>query len=195
MDLRTWDAWRQQHQPFELNWWREALAGGHSCDDLAFAANWQPVFEFICDGVKGNDGFGRVLDIGCGPRPPFAPCTVIEPLAADYQRITPESWWQGVEVRALPAEYILTDFIGAFDTLICWNCLDHTIGWKDILRNMAMYGAPDACYAVATDFFPPFLGHPGFEREEFMREIRKHFVIEDQREPLGRQMALRMVRK
>jgi hypothetical protein len=30
---------------------------------------------------------GDLLDIGCGPRPPFPPCTVIEPLALEYQAL------------------------------------------------------------------------------------------------------------
>jgi hypothetical protein len=78
------------------------------------------------------------------------------------------------------------------DTVICWNCIDHAIGWCDILANMRAYARPDATIAVATDFYPPFLGHPGFPRAEFMAEIDKHFEIIEKREPFGRQLALRM---
>ena len=146
-DLRTWDAWRSIHQPFELSWWKDALLKGHSCDDVEFAERWEPVRKFI------NRPSGERLDIGCGPRPPFPPCIVIEPLATAYKEITPEAWWKDVYSFSQPAERIIPELVGEFDLVICWNCLDHAIGWRDILSNMAAYGKPDARYAVATDFF------------------------------------------
>ncbi len=66
-DLRSWDAWHQIHQVFELDWWRNALARGHYADDAAFEAQWAAVKAFI----KPE---GRILDIGCGPAP--AVCAV-----------------------------------------------------------------------------------------------------------------------
>ncbi len=60
---------------------------------------------------------------------------------------------------------------------------------------MLAYGAPGARFAIATDFFPPFDGHPGFPRGAFMNEIDKRFRIIDRREPFGRQLALLMVAK
>ncbi len=187
-DLRSWDAWHQIHQVFELDWWRNALARGHYADDAAFEAQWARVREFI----KPE---GRILDIGCGPRPPFAPCAVIEPLADEYRAITSTIWWDEVEAYTRPAEKTLIELEGLFDTIICWNALDHTIGWKDILDNMLAYGALGARFAIATDFFPPFAGHPGFPRGAFMNEIDKRFQIIDRREPFGRQLALLMVAK
>jgi hypothetical protein len=186
-DLRTWDAWRKVHQPYELGWWKTNLAFGHSTDP-EFSHHWAPVRQFI----KPR---GVVLDIGAGPRPPFAPCIVIDPLAIEYQLLNtvPIEWWEGVEVHAQPAEYPVPDLHA--DTVICWNCLDHTIGWKLILQNMLAYGRPGARFAVATDFFPPFDGHPGFERAEFESEIEKRFTVIDKREPFGRQLALLMKAK
>lgn len=183
-DLRTWDAWRDQHQPFELSWWKEHLAAGHSCDDNEFERIWKIVKDFIRP-------HGRIIDIGCGPRPPFAPCAIIEPLAEQYKQITPASWWDGVDVFAQPAETLIDGLRG--DTVICWNCLDHTIGWREILDNMMRYGSgPDATFAVATDFYEPFLGHPGFDRTEFMVEIERRFDVVEAREPFDRQLALVM---
>jgi hypothetical protein len=183
--LQTPEAWRNIHQPFELDWWKTALAAGHSMDDAAFAAHWQPAKDFI-------KPTGRVLDIGCGPRPPFKPCYVIEPLALEYQKITPSAWWEDVGVYAQPAEVQIPELTQAFDTVICWNCIDHAIGWRKILANMRSYGRPDAStkYAIATDFHPPFTGHPGFDREEFMAELGKHFWIVEKREPFERQLAM-----
>jgi 2-polyprenyl-3-methyl-5-hydroxy-6-metoxy-1,4-benzoquinol methylase len=178
---RTWDAWHKRHQPFEIGWWREALETGH-CDNETFWPHWHEVAAWI-------EPKGSVLDIGCGPRPPFSPCTVIEPLAEQYRAITPAEWWDEVEVFAQPAETLIKD--RAFDTVICWNCIDHAIGWKKILANMATYAArPHGRIAIATDFWPPFLGHPGFEREAFMEEIDRHFDVIKTKEPFGRALAL-----
>jgi hypothetical protein len=157
-------------------------------NDVEFSEAWMPVRQFI-------KPHGRVLDIGCGPRPPFAPCVVIEPLAEQYQLLdsAKAEWWKGVEIHAQPAEHQIP-YLSA-DTIICWNCLDHTIGWKDILSNMLAYGNAQARFAVATDFWPPFEGHPGYDRVEFEVEIDKRFEIIDRREPFGRQLALLMKAK
>lgn len=182
-DLRSWDAWHNVHQPWELDWWKQNLANGHSQDDSGFASAWEPVKQFI-------QPRGHVIDIGCGPRPPFKPCTVIDPLALEYRKLVPAEWWDGVITHAHPAEYQVPALVG--DTIICWNCLDHTVGWRAILDNMLSYGLIGARFAVATDFFPPFIGHPGVKRAEFMDEIGKRFEIIEQREPFGRQLALLM---
>jgi hypothetical protein len=181
-DLQTWDAWRTQHQVFELEWWKEALANGHTGEPTE-PPFWSDVEAFI-------QPQGAIIDIGAGPRPPFRPCVVIDPLALEYYKITPWEWWKGVAVHPTPAERRI-DGLKA-DTIICWNCLDHTIGWRIILDNMLAYGNPNARFAVATDFQAPFLGHPGFPRDEFEAEIDKRFVIRDKREPFGRELALVM---
>jgi hypothetical protein len=180
-DLTTWDAWRNIHQPFELRWWVDALARGH-CDDATHAAMWDPVYAFI-------KPHGHILDIGAGPRPPFLPCTVIDPLARDYQKMAP-LWWDAVDAYARPAEHMIGALRGCFDTVVCWNCIDHTIGWRDILKNMKAYGSVDARYAIATDFHEPFIGHPGFAREEFISEVYKYFTPVETKEPFGRDLAL-----
>ena len=192
-DFQTWESWHTRHQPYELAWWKEALKNGHSVEDASFELHWEPVKDFI-------NPKGTVLDIGCGPRPPFASglygCVVIEPLAVEYREITPSEWWQGVMFYAQPAEQQIEALIGCFDTVICWNCIDHAIGWREILDNMASYGhSYGTIYGLATDFHEPFLGHPGFERDEFMFEVEKRFEILEHRAPFGRDLALRMRRK
>jgi hypothetical protein len=184
-DFRTWQAWVGVHQPFELDWWRNAIPnGGHLVDDAGFAARWQPIRKFIAPR-------GRVLDIGCGPRPPFFGSVVIDPLAMRYQEIAPAAWWQAVcGIHAVPAETMIEQLRGQFDTVVCWNCLDHTIGWRDILDNMWAYGAPGARLAIATDFHPPFIGHPGYERETFMAEIDKRFAVIERCEPFDQQQPI-----
>lgn len=182
-DLRTWDSWRDVHQQFELNWWREAIARGHSVDDAGFRAFWDEVGDFVCPQ-------GSVLDIGCGPRPPFAPCSVIEPLADEYRKFTPDAWWRDVVAHAVPAEQRVDDLRA--DTVICWNCIDHAVGWREILDNVVHYlrDSEYPLFAVATDLHEPFVGHPGFSREEFEAEIEKRFTVTARREPFGRDVAL-----
>lgn len=181
-DLHSWDAWKSIHQPFELDWWKEAIPRGHLKDE-----DFIPFVQEIKDFVEPT---GRVLDIGCGPRPFFPPCTVIEPLAEEYQKFSPPEWWQGVTVFNQPAEEPIPD--QQFDTIICWNAIDHTIGWIEILNQIHNYCAPNARVAIATDFHPPFVGHPGFPRKVFMREIEKRFEIHKVKEPFGRALALLM---
>lgn len=181
-ELRTWKAWTDIHQPFELQWWKKALKRGH-CDDPGWSQFWKEIIDFI----KPS---GQLIDIGCGPRPPFAPSSVIEPLAEKYQEFTPADWWHDVTVYPIPAEQLIPGLHG--DTIVCWNCIDHAIGWREIIANMTLYGNVGAKFALATDFHKAFHGHPGFEREEFMSEIDARFTIEDRREPFGRDLALLM---
>ena len=176
--LRTWDAWRDIHQPFELDWWKDAMRKGHSIIyDEPFENSWREVREWI-------QPHGTVIDIGCGPRPPFTPCTVIEPLADEYRKLTPASWWNGVTVHAQPAEQQIAGLKG--DTIICWNAIDHAIGWREIMDSMVAYCREHSKLAIATDFWPPFDGHPGFDRSDFMSEVHKRFNVHDTREPFGR---------
>ena len=179
-DLRTWEAWHKTHQPFELAWWQDAVARGHFAQE---SDEERQVKAFVAKR-------GKVLDIGCGPKPIFAPCTVIEPLADEYRKIVPKEYWSYVLVYAHAAEQPREDLFNKFDTVVCWNCLDHAIGWREILINIWRYAKRDARIAVATDFHEPFVGHPGFERSMFESEVHKRFTVVDKREPLGRQVAL-----
>lgn len=202
-DLGTWQAWKDIHQRFELDWWAERLPD--HCADPGFTEQWREVIDFIKPA-------GAVLDIGCGPRPPFSPCSVIEPLANEYKKLVPQEWWAGVTAYDYKAEMVLPALRGRFDTVICWNALDHAVGWRDILDNMLAYAKPGARFAVAADFYEPFIGHPGFDpdsrkrdrpsadmskaaRLTFDREIAKRFKIVEFREPFGRALALLMVAK
>lgn len=168
--MKTWQDWEETHQPFELQYHIEK--GIPWCeDDLKFREFWGDIFDFI--GVKRP-----CIDIGCGPRPPFgAFSTAIDPLADQYRRLRPK-WWEGVRSYSTPAERFHTELSGRFQTVMCWNCLDHTIGWQQILQNLSAYGRQGATFALATDFNPPSVGHPGFDEAEFFTELAKHFEIQ-----------------
>jgi hypothetical protein len=93
-----------------------------------------------------------------------------------------------VKVLPIPAEKFQVGL--SFDTIICWNAIDHAVGWREILNSIVNYARPEARIGIATDFHEPFDGHPGFERPDFFAEIEKRFTIVDQREPFGRALAL-----
>lgn len=190
-DLRTQQAWDTIHQPSELDWWKKNIPTHGNTQEPGFTRYWSEVREWI--GVHG-----RVLDIGCGPRPPFMPCDVIEPLANEYRKITPFEWWHGVGIIAQPAEAV--PISRNYDTVICWNCIDHCFNWRGVLDTMLAAGLPKAKYAISTDFWTPFTGHPGVEgRETFMAEIEKRFEVVKTREEEPnmnwRQLSLLMVAK
>jgi hypothetical protein len=190
-DFRTWKAWHLLHQPFELQWQTDNLA--EQTADPGFSEKWDAVKAWI-------EPSGRILDVGCGPRPPFRPCTVIDPLARAYSEMTPPEWWEGVTIHAHPAEYSVNG--DQFDTVVCWNCIDHLIGWRTVLTNLRAYCAKDGKVALATDLWEPFLGHPGFGETEgedaFVRygrlidEVERRFKIEktDSPSPDGRAVAM-----
>ena len=173
MDARKQE-WLTVHQPFELDYhkWR----GVEWCsNEEQFQDFWREIENWI-------DPPAYVLDIGCGPRPPFAPCTVIEPLAYKYQKIAPLAWWQMVTVYGGPAEAHHPELDGQFPLVVCWNCLDHTYDWRAILDNVVRYLAPGGRFALATDFREPSIGHPGYPREEFLTEIQERFEVVKTRE-------------
>lgn len=175
--MKTWEDWHATHQPYELDY--------HKNEGVKWCANgkrfrefWSKIFEFT------GTPEGNILDIGCGVRPPMhnlGDLTVIEPLADKYQKFAPKQWWEKIKVYSQPADYFIPELEGKFDFILCWNCLDHTIEWQNILANIAKYAHRDTTIAIATDFKEPSIGHPGFERDRFFAEIVEHFKILKQR--------------
>jgi SAM-dependent methyltransferase len=177
---RTWQQWEERHQPFEFTY--------HYNEGVKWCANeeqmwsfWWKIFDFA---TFSGRVMGKTLDIGCGPRPPLQVfregdnLTIIEPLADKYQKITPPEWWKGITVFSQPAEEFIDDLQGTFDTILCWNCIDHTVGFDTILQNIFRYAKDDALIVLATDFHPPGIGHPGFTFDEFMYQLNTYFTIE-----------------
>jgi SAM-dependent methyltransferase len=146
-------------------------------DDARFNAWWGEIAEWIDPVTLGHP----LLDIGCGPRPPFAG-TVIEPLAKEYSRLVPPAWWSAVTPCPVPAETLVPLFDRYFRMVLCWNCLDHTYDWRAILDNVVRYLAPGGRFALATDFREPSIGHPGYPRVEFLTEIQERFEVVKTRE-------------
>lgn len=170
--MNTHEDWQKIHQPFELAYHRDT--GVNWCsDDSRFNSFWDVIKGF----AKTE---GAVLDIGSGPRPPFEGSTVIEPLASEYQKLTPTEWWGGHEVHSQPAERFIPQYAGKFDTVICWNCLDHTPAWREVLDNVKDYLAEGGKFVLGVDHKEPHVGHPSFTRKELFDELDRHFVLKEQ---------------
>lgn len=164
--------WMERHQPYELDYHRTI---GMEFNRTRHLDYWRKIADWI--GVKD---YGRTLDIGCGSRPPFKEyaqdLTVIEPLAEKYIEIGEKEWWKGIKVYASPAEEYLD--IGKFDTVICWNCLDHTSDWRKVLENINRYAKGKII--IAVDFKKPTLGHPGINKKQFIEWIKTKKVIKSE---------------
>jgi hypothetical protein len=181
---RTWQQWEERHQPFEFNYhYKEGVKW--CSDEEQMWSFWTKIFIF----AFGNEReLGNMLDIGCGPRPPLQifregrTLTVIEPLADKYQDITPKDWWEGIKVHSIPAEKFIDSLRGTFDTILCWNCIDHTVEFDTILKNIHAYAKDDALIVLATDFHPPGIGHPGFTFVEFMAALSPLFDIVEEKQ-------------
>ena len=185
--MRTWADWERIHQPFELGWHKRKGVALYS-DDERFQGHCTSVFEFAGIGDPTQHTF---LEVGCGPRPALkrfatqGDMFAIEPLADEFKKITPPDWWAEVTAYAQPAETLVPELCGRCDVVMCWNCLDHTIGWREILANLAAYGSARTVYALGTDTCEkrdPHVGHPGFEREDFLAELTRRFEVVEQRE-------------
>ncbi len=176
---RTWEAWEKIHQRYEFGYHKNEGIKWVSSDEQ-FIPYWGKIFDFI--GIAKIEG-KNLLDIGCGLRPPFALLAdknkiyAIEPLADKYYEISEHAWWDVMVKYSTPAEIFHPELEGKMDVVMSWNNLDHTIGWKQILENMARYSHKDSIIAISTDFHPAGIGHPGYPKEEFLAEMAKYFDI------------------
>ena len=195
MDLMNrWEDWRNIHQPFELAYHRDY--GVNWCsDDARFWEFWDAILDFVRVPEQGT-----IVDIGCGPRPPLQRYAethdvhVLDPLLSDYLQLTPGAWWEGLTVYTRPGETPIP--VKNADLVMSWNCLDHTIGWKDILTNVHNYLKPGGVFVCATDFQPPHVGHPGFKQEDFENALSSLFEIQETKEHFQeREKAYRLIKK
>lgn len=142
--------WREQHQPYELRYWRGQGLRDYS-DEAFFAEWWGKVFSWI-----GRERFlgKKCLDVGSGIRPPLkdlaSKLTAIEPLADEHVKVKPE-WWEGMEVYSQAAEDSVPELESSFDFCLCWNAIDHGYDWRRSLENIRSYLRPGGVLAISTD--------------------------------------------
>jgi SAM-dependent methyltransferase len=198
------EEWSQRHQPFEL---RFHQGQNYRWDDDAFFAQWDEVFGRFLGLRKDAFGPGSVLlDVGCGSRPVLDWFTgesqkyFLDPLLAEFCRIERMSpYWRGKSPDTLfsqPAEQPITQLFGRCDFVNCWNVLDHTYDWRQILQNVRDYARPGGLVCIGTDFRAHGDGHPGIDdRGYFDRFLGDHFRLDAVRSDyVHRELALKLVR-
>jgi SAM-dependent methyltransferase len=197
---RRRNEWRNEHQPFELEFHRGDNFRWH---DEPFMHQWDLVFGELCglapDGFEAGD---VLLDLGCGSRPALdwfdeTPRKVhLDPLLERYREI-PEvaRFWQGERPEdciAGPAEDLVPALEGRCQFVLCWNVLDHTFDWREILQNVWRYVTPGGITCIGTDIEPNGPGHPGIEDPHaFGSFLASRFeILGRQQDFLGRELAL-----
>lgn len=198
------DEWRERHQPFELSFHRKP---NMRWNDETFFSQWEIVFgEFMKLDKAAFDANSVLCDVGCGSRPVFSWFTgetnghFIDPLLDDYIQIDEvrEYWseFPSSQRHSVPAEQCVEELVGQCHFVNCWNVLDHTYDWFQILENIAAYARPDALVCLGTDFVSHGIGHPGIDsRDRFDRFISNHFeVLQTERDFHHRELALKLRR-
>jgi len=190
-DRKAKEHWKDIHQPFELNYHKKPnYRWGNFKNSWMWDDCWDKLFgdfmQFTKNQFKNEE---MILDVGCGSRPAFDWFTsgdkyYLDPLLNDYLKIKEmKEYWKDKPKNKLiseAAENLRDDLIGKFSFILCWNVLDHTYDFKDIIKNISMYLKEDGVALIGNDVLkPPHIGHPGVESESsFFNEIEKYFKIE-----------------
>jgi len=197
--------WQRIHQPFEL---RFHQGTNYRWSDETFWAQWDEVFGSFL-GLSPNL-FGEkavLLDLGCGSRPVLDWFTTdcekyfLDPLLSEYLKIeSMQTHWCGKPAERLlsqPAEVSAEHLVGKCDFVNCWNVLDHTYDWREILSHVTNYVRPGGLVCIGTDFRAHGEGHPGIDDPaHFRRMIDAHFDVVDRRENyVHREVALKLIRR
>ncbi len=176
--------WELEDQPFELKFHQ---GENYRWDDSRFFGQWDELFGSFL-GFR-RDQFSRqqtILDVGCGSRPVFdwfdEGCQkfFLDPLLAHYCEIEQmRAYWQEKPAATLlsqAAEQFHEPLAAACDFVNCWNVLDHTYDWRQILDNIRRYAKPGGDVLIGTDFESHGLGHPGIEDPAyFFAQVEEHF--------------------
>jgi hypothetical protein len=130
-----------------------------------------------------------LIDLGCGPRPALdwfhdGIKICIDPLLNKYRHVCKEmklQWWEkrsNYILYSFPAEKRVASLIGKGKFILCWNILQHTLGWKKIIENICRYAREDSIVCISTEFGTRHIGHPAnIPEEEFMQVVLKNFTV------------------
>jgi hypothetical protein len=197
--------WRSVHQPFEL---RFHQGENYRWNDEQFWGQWKEVFGSLMGLTTSSFNQGQVLlDVGCGSRPALdwfegpAERHFLDPLLDQYRQIDAmRVHWQAKPTATLisqPAERLAEHLAGRCDFVNCWNVLDHTYDWRQILDNLRAYARTGALVCLGTDFQSHGDGHPGIDdRAWFDRFIEMHFeVVASRPNFTGREIAMQLIRR
>lgn len=197
--------WVSTHQPFELRFHQKK---NYRWDEQAFQGQWDELFgRFLGLTPQTYQAGQTLLDVGCGSRPVLdwfqdgpRKC-FLDPLLSQYREIEQmRGFWSGKpeeNLLSLPAEQLAPELAGQCDFVNCWNVLDHTYDWRQILDNIRDYAKPGAFVCLGTDFESHGIGHPGIDDKPYFENfIETHFRVRARRSNyVHREVALCLVRK
>jgi hypothetical protein len=195
--------WEVVHQPFELEYHQNP---NMRWVDRVWNDQWQKVLsEFMELTPSHFSDEDILLDLGCGSRPALdwfdnGVAYYLDPLLNDYLKIEKmKPYWRGKTlVYSQPAEAPVDYLIGKCDYVHCWNVLDHSYDWKQIMKNIVSYIKKDGLVLMGTDLHEtPHLGHPGIgSKQEFFDFVDEHFEIVKREDGFHhREVALKLVKK
>jgi hypothetical protein len=203
MAQETKTEWETVHQPFELNY--------HQHPNMRWNAKiwdeqWQKVFsEFMELTPSHFTNEDTLLDLGCGSRPALdwfngGTSHHLDPLLNDFLKIEKMKpyWQEKTFVYSQPAEVMINHLVGKCDYTHCWNVLDHSYDWRQIMENIVSYTKNGGLVLMGTDLHStPHEGHPGIDsKQDFFDFIDEHFeVVKREDYYHHREVALKLVKR
>ena len=195
--------WQNIHQPWELKYHQ---GNNFRWVDASWKAQWDKIFiEFMEITPSHFTNEDVLFDVGCGSRPCldwFKEGVVhnLDPLLNDFLKIDAmkSHWEDKTFLYSQPAESLVESLAGECDYVHCWNVLDHTYDWKQILENVALYSKKGGLVLLGTDLgSTSHIGHPGISsKDEFFDFINEHFWITKREDSFHhREVALKLERK
>ena len=162
--------WRTA-QYLELRWWQWYLRGQSPAHYLANKrAYWQRLLDQLAVSVIQN---ARVLDAGCGPAGIFAllhdrqRVTALDPLLSRYERLPIFSTASYPEVTFSAEALEQTTLATPFDTIYCFNAINHVADWEASLDALTRLAQPGTRLVLTSDvhrhawLLPIFRALPG----------------------------------
>lgn len=197
------EEWKEIHQPWEL---RYHQGNNFRNVDASWKAQWDKIFiEFMEITPSHFTSEDILIDVGCGSRPCLdwfdeGEVHNLDPLLSDFLKIEAmkRHWENKTLLYSQPAESLVESLVGKCDYVHCWNVLDHTYDWKQILENITLYSKKGGIVLLGTDLHStPHVGHPGIDnKDEFFRFVNDHFLVTKRKNGFHhREVALKMERR
>jgi len=186
-DLKT--RWEQTHQPFELRYHQHSNFRWPGREAL-WDEQWNNVFGLF--GGLNPESFTDnevLLDVGCGSRPALQWFKHglkyhTDPLLAEYLKIKQmQPHWENTDAEHLisaPAEECQEKLVDKCDFVLCWNVLDHTYDWREILHNCHAYLKQGGLFLLGTDHGgKEHIGHPGIPSSQVFLQVLNTLFIQE----------------